>query len=217
MTPSTILFTQEQSYRNLNLFRSSEMNAQVLEDKRTLWIMFYAQRAFEHAQIACAYLIEKEVKTNDPLFYPLCTALVVNYSRPFAKSFGLGKSDFGRKKIEMLVPKKYENLHKSILDNRDRNFAHTDALDNSPNEVRSLVTFNIQGDRMAKRVFLFERTPAPAFFSKALELLQIFHKKTNYHINKIRKKYDSELSIIGESILNIKEESKDFCFPVKKT
>jgi len=69
----------------------------------------------------CKYLINNEIPKSSPIHDPLVTSIFVLYGRPFKQ-----------KRIrlpEQIIPSDFTQLHKLLLDMRDKLYAHTDLDD----------------------------------------------------------------------------------------
>jgi hypothetical protein len=98
------------------------MQPQEFEDAKLLWKKYYAVQCFKHAQVAAEYILQNKIAEDDPVFFPLITAVYVLYGRPFKRTKGVGV--LGKE----IIPQEHLELHQSILDHRDQIYAHSDAI-----------------------------------------------------------------------------------------
>jgi hypothetical protein len=79
-----------------------------------------AYDAFTEVSKACEDIIARELKSDDPLYHVMTIGIVTLYCRPFTKSARIGKLSAD------LVPTEFEWVHSSLLELRDKAFAHSD-------------------------------------------------------------------------------------------
>jgi hypothetical protein len=100
------------------------------------WKWAYARHSFEHAKIACEYLIQHNLNVESPAYHPLVVAAHIMYGRPFKMSRG------GIRALDItIVPPAHRELHHQMIVNRDKVMAHSDAAevffqDRPANQVR---------------------------------------------------------------------------------
>jgi hypothetical protein len=86
-----------------------------------LWKAGYAWSAFQNVVDTCAYILTENIQPEAKIYYPLCVAITVLYSRPFKRSKGIEKLTV------QVVPKKFLRLHRQLILVRDQTSAHSDA------------------------------------------------------------------------------------------
>ena len=187
------------------------MQPNEFEDAKLLWKMFYAGECFKHAQAAAEHLLKAEIEQDDPLFYPLVTAVYVLYGKPFRTSQGVGKLE------EEIVPAEHLELHRLLLQHRDQVYAHTDATSfelpecGPANQVRvlHLPTTNMQ-------LFGTQFCARPPLLPSIVELCRQLQEKTEYHEDKLFERYRKEVpNQVGEYAVNVYEQAGDFFTAVK--
>lgn len=92
-----------------------------MNKRQQFWLRHYACRAFQHTIESCLFLLRYGIHPDSPLYYPLMTAAYVIYSRPFMKSFGVGRLDDG------FIPPERLADHKHLMELRCTFYAHSDA------------------------------------------------------------------------------------------
>jgi hypothetical protein len=81
-----------------------------LEDRKFLFRMFYANKAFKKAHAACEYLYQSFFSAPDSVFESLATSIHVDYGRPYTTNYGAGKL------TEEIVPAQFRHIHDRILE-----------------------------------------------------------------------------------------------------
>src|ERR1035438_7364520 len=89
---------------------SVPMNPTEFEDAKLLWKMFYAGQCFMHAQAAAEYVLQKNIEGNNPVYYPLVTAVYTLYGKPFLTNYGVGSLS------DEIIPPECLELHRTIMD-----------------------------------------------------------------------------------------------------
>ena len=188
-----------------------KMQPQEFEDARLLWKMFYAGQSFEHSRAAAEYVLQKKIAEDDPIFYPLMTAVYVLYGKPFRKSRGVG-CPLG----EELIPPDYLELHRDLLKHRDKILAHSDANEfewfdvgqaNQVRLVRRLTDKSLKCSQLQANPSLL-----PHIISLCLEL----QEKTEIRKTELFKQYEKFVPAeVGEYVLNIDDPNGDFFKPAK--
>lgn len=98
--------------------------AELKKTKKALWRVAFAEMSIARAITACDFIIANVKRTDDPIYYPLVTAIFVLYARPFGDNNGVGM--ISSKLANCDSPEK-RNIHDLLIHGRDKFFAHTDA------------------------------------------------------------------------------------------
>jgi len=86
-------------------------------DRFEYWKFLSAHFSLQKAKGIATHLLK--TPPNDELFYPLITTLYIFYSRPFKQKRNVRLPD-------NMIPDRFLKLHKTLIDLRDKAFAHID-------------------------------------------------------------------------------------------
>jgi hypothetical protein len=170
-------------------------------EAKQFWLMFQANETFKAVQQACLELVHSGISDASLLYYPLIAGIICLYGKPFKRSAGVGKLP-----IEM-VPEEQLDLHKSLLVIRDKLYAHSDAQSVKfgqlhMNELRCYRWPNEGG------YFIDRLNIAPSYFNLVAELAAQMTEKTQYHVDKLAKKFTYRAPRrLGEFLLNIQDQN----------
>jgi hypothetical protein len=89
-------------------------------DVRQLYKHAMARDAFTEISRACEYLIAARTPSVAPAYYAVATGIVTLYGRPFANNARIGTISTS------LVPTEHKELHETLIDLRNKAFAHSD-------------------------------------------------------------------------------------------
>lgn len=186
------------------------MTKDVFEDAKALWKLFYAHECFRHAAAACSHILDNNLETDSPIYYPLLTSVYVLYGKPFKRANVVGKL------ADDIIPPEHKSLHDTLLDHRDKFYAHTDAKSfklsdfGDANQVRFLVLPH------EIRLFGTQFRSRPPFLPEVVELCGVLQTKVNYHIAKLQKRHAKKIpQAVGEYAINILNESGPFVIKEK--
>jgi hypothetical protein len=186
------------------------MQLKEFEDAKLLWKMYYAVQGFKHAQAAAEYILQKNILEDDPVFFPLMSAVYVLYGRPFKKTKGVGL--LGNE----LVPQDHLKLHQSILDHRDQIYAHSDA---KGLELANVGQANqVRAKRFPTETLLLrsQYQATPELLPQIIKLCQELQEKALAHVNQLFAQYAKHIPAkLGEYVLNIDDQEGDFFKPAK--
>ena len=158
-----------------------------LQEREKEFGLLQAREAFKNVIRISAYAINNDIRDRDELFYPLLVAAHVIYARPFLQNYGFGKLD------DILVPAKYQETHKRILEYRHKVFAHRQLKEKRKGESHSTlldyhaVYLRVRGNQAFTVVA--EQHPGPESFREMSKLSRILLEKVRYHSQKFSKKY----------------------------
>ena len=68
----------------------------------------------------CEHLITAGTSSKAPEYYVMAAAIVTLYGRPFSDNKRIGKID------HKIVPEEFKSLHSTLIELRNKAFAHTD-------------------------------------------------------------------------------------------
>jgi hypothetical protein len=150
------------------------------ENRREFWKFQSAALSFQQAEELAARLAEMEV--GQDLFYPLLISMHVLYARPFKQQ------ERALRIPKAMVPNSLLAYHDSLIDGRDKMFAHHDRntvriRECDREEFASLAIAVENGNLHARQVFLF---PAPSEFPRILELCSVLRQKCQYHLGRLQ-------------------------------
>jgi len=97
-----------------------EMTPDEYSDIKQLYKFTIAYDAFTEVSKACEDILARELKSEDPLYHVMTIGIVTLYCRPFTKSARIGKLSAD------LVPAELAWVHSSLVELRDKAFAHSD-------------------------------------------------------------------------------------------
>ena len=90
-------------------------------DVRQLYKFAIAYDSFTEISRACEHLIAAGSKSSDPEYYVMAAGIVTMYGRPFTNNARIGMIS------SSLVPTEFQSLHSTLIEFRNKAFAHTDA------------------------------------------------------------------------------------------
>ena len=181
-----------------------------IEEKEKEFLLLQARESFKQAIRTCAYAINNKIQNDNELFYPLIVASHVLYSRPFQTNYGFGRLD------EILIPKEYIEIHKEILDFRNKVFAHRQLKEKKKGGNKRVlldlhsVYFNKRGIQFYSLVA--EKSPEAEMFDKIYKLSNILLEKVRYHSEKFCKKYQKAFPQFDGSYIFEMDDSADLDF-----
>ena len=113
-------------------------NADVIADRKRLWLLVYAATACEIVEGLCSLVEGMSAPEQSPAYYSIITSIYVVYGRPSHVCRGVGKLS------ESDVPPSTLPMHKELMTFRDKIYGHKDSSgiqleEYEANEVRALV------------------------------------------------------------------------------
>jgi hypothetical protein len=105
----------------LNQIIGKKMNSLGL--KKHLMKLAIAHQDMQTALATCDFILSNQSKIEGRLLDSLKTAIIICYARPFTDNEQLGALSSGYAKFEN---KKYEQIHKSLIEARCKTYAHSD-------------------------------------------------------------------------------------------
>jgi hypothetical protein len=90
-------------------------------DVKRLYKFAIAFDSFTEVSKTCDHMIATGLKSEEPGYYAMAAGIVTLYGRPFTNNARIGKLS-----TEM-VPQEYTTLHSTLIEFRNKAFAHTDA------------------------------------------------------------------------------------------
>ncbi len=181
------------------------MQPQEFEDARSLWKMFYAGQSFEHARAAAEYVLQNNIADDNPVFYPLMTAIYVLYGKPFRKSRVVGSLG------EELIPPEYQELHRDLLKHRDKILAHSDASEFDWFDVGQANQVRLVRRPTDKSLICSQLQANPSLLPHIISLCLELQEKTGILKTELFKKCERFVPAgVGEYVLNIDDPNGDF-------
>ena len=180
------------------------------EDAQSLWKFFYAHECFRQSASACSYILDNNLETDHPIYYPLLTSIYVLYGKPFKRANVVGKLS------DDIIPPEHKTLHDTLLQHRDKFYAHTDAKSFKLSDYgdASQVRFLVLPDEI--RLFGTQFRSRPPFLPEVIEICHALQTKVNYHIAKLQKRHAKKIpQTVGEYAINILDESGPFVIKEK--
>lgn len=124
--------------------RHLPMKAELKTIKKELWRIVFARMSIARAIRACEFISTNVRRTDDPVYYPLVTAIFVLYARPFGNNSGVGM--ISSKLADYDSPEKI-NTHAMLLRGRHGLYAHVEAtgkyFDSEDNPIAPLLRLGI--------------------------------------------------------------------------
>ncbi len=118
--------------------------AELKRTKKALWRVAFAKMSIARAIESCNFIIVNVKTTDDPIYYPLVTAVFVLYAKPFGDNNGAGR--ISSKHASYDSPEK-RNLHDMLMQGRNKFYAHVDVesqyYDQGDNPIGELFRLNI--------------------------------------------------------------------------
>ena len=177
-----------------------------LEQRRRLWAWHYAHLSFTNCKNCCEFITKEKLTNKSPIYYRLTTAIYVLYARPFIKSYGLDKLS------ELIVPKNQKSLHKHLLAERNKLYAHLDTANPSVSDGISSVDVRIK--TLVNGGLIVEALESPPLregFEKIVILTDELLKKCHYQSLKIINQHSADLpKQVGTFHLSIQDETPAF-------
>lgn len=186
------------------------MQPQEFEDAKLLWKMFYAFQSFEHARTAAEYVLKNKITDDNPIFYPLMTAVYVLYGKPFKKSRQVGSLG------EELIPPEYRELHRDLLNHRDKILAHSDAGEFEWFDVGQANQVRLVRRPTAKSLICSQLQATPLLLPHIISLCLELQEKTEIRKAELFKQYEKHVpEEVGEYVLNVDDPNGGFFKPAK--
>lgn len=181
------------------------MQPQEFEDAKLLWKMFYAEQCFKHVQVTAEYVLQNNIEEDNPMFYPLITAIYVLYGRPFKKSYGVGSLG------EEIIPPEYLELHRLLLNHRDQIYAHSDATGFELPDVGQANQVGVAVSITEKRLFGTQLCARPPLLPNIINLCQSLQNKAEYHVCKLFERYKNQVpDQVGKYTINVYDQTGNF-------
>ena len=176
-----------------------------LDERKRLFVWAYARQSFEHAHKTARFLASATSPLPEDVERILFVGMVVTYARPFTSCRGLDKM------IVDVIPKRFLNLHKELLDTRNKEAGHLDALGYEPDnsDFGNINQVRVRIKRGYTEIVVF-RTSLPQ--GEIGELSKLLYEKACYHVERFRAKYIEKSTLRpGEYRLNIDpKDSRSF-------
>ncbi len=102
------------------------MTPQQYSEVRQLYKFAVAYDSFWAVRKSCENLITSRAKTSDPSYYVTSVGIVCTYGRPFTDNKLIGTIS------PSSVPKEFKRLHSSLIELRNKGFAHIDTAGQLP-------------------------------------------------------------------------------------
>ena len=181
------------------------MQPKEFEEAKLLWKMFYAEQCFKHTKVAAEHIFKGKLEEENPLFYPLITAVYVIYGKPFRLSRGVGKLE------EEMIPPEYLELHRLLLDHRDQIYAHVDATGFELSDLGQANQVGVWRFPTGVQLFGTQFNARYPLLPSVIDLCRILEEKTGYHVKKL---FDRYVGLVpnqnGKYVINVCDEADDF-------
>ena len=182
--------------------------------KRRLWILVFAKMSITRALAACHFIERNISSEDDPLYYPLVTAIFVLYARPFGNNKGVGAlpgafSQFSRPELLQ--------IHQLILYGRKKFYAHLDAnlrffdAVSKPVDYLQQIALNVRFESDGKATVcaeIIEPRFSKVQIPKVRELCEVqIEKLKNGQHEMIQKLFSNHKLKDGLNLINVFDES----------
>src|ERR1035441_3266898 len=186
------------------------MRPEEFEDSKLLWKMFYAGQSFEHTRAVAEHILKENISVNNPILYPLMTAVYVLYGKPFRKSRGVGCLG------EEMIPLQYQELHRDLLKHRDKILAHSDANGFEWFDVGQVNQVRLIRRPTAKSLICSQLQANAALLPHIISLCLELQEQVEIKKRELFRRYEKYVPAqVGEYILNMEDSSGDFFRPAK--
>jgi hypothetical protein len=119
------------------------MTSDEYSDVRQLYKFAIAFDSFTEVSKTCEHIIATGLKSDEPGYYAMAAGIVTLYGRPFTNNARIGKLSTG------MVPSEYRTLHSTLIEFRNKAFAHTDADGRIPGHNKMTeVRFHFDGSHV---------------------------------------------------------------------
>jgi hypothetical protein len=146
---------------------------------------------------------------SEEVWRTLYTGIVAMYARPFTHSYGAKKLP-----AELIVPKKHLKFHNAIMDSRNKEVAHVDAVDYKADDP-NIGNINQVRVTFGKGEHTLTVTSTNLDVSEIQKLSQQLLDKAEYHAEKFRRKHISPAPLPpGEYKLNLDPNIPQLFIPV---
>ena len=150
-----------------------------------------AHYSLEVVRDALPRMLAEEWDERSPDRYLAIVGIICVYARPFTRSDPVGKLP------EQVVPEEFKQLHNHIMTLRHKLFAHADASltvgkDDYPNEVV------LEHDGRIPAICVTRASAKKSFLKQMAPLVEALIEKTNYHRQRLGKKYAKAISNLGK-------------------
>lgn len=170
------------------------MNSQFIEGARKYWKYHYSLRSIKRAKATAESVLATKISRADPFYHPLVLAVHVYYGSAFNVSLGkpvqsgnglVTSEKIPTRKVPLeplkdLIRPDQEKLHRAILDNRNKAFAHIDAEWGDIHDVQALHLIVRSGKE--PHIQGSELVPEPAAMAQIIELCSFLIEKLEYRI-----------------------------------
>lgn len=168
----------------------------------------YSCQTFAHARKILVYIQDHGVLSGHPLHHTLWTAFMVLYGKPFKQRPPLRlQSD--------IVDGDWSETHQTLLDFRDKMFAHTDldlVTEHSLEPLNSIVVMIHDGVVTMGTAFIY---PNPESTAKYRSLVESLITKTNEHAAKLWASWDAIAHRNARYVVNVGSKSDEVLLPIE--
>jgi hypothetical protein len=168
-----------------------------LDERKQFFMWAYARQSFHDVHKSARYLAAPPAPLSKEVKRMLFIGIVVTYARPFSQCHGLEKM------LVDVVPKRFANLHRELMDMRNKEAGHIDAVGYEPtgSEFGNINQVRIAIKPCYSEIHVFS-TDIPT--GEIRELSQQLYDKAVYHVERFRTKYIEKSNLSrGEYRLNI--------------
>jgi hypothetical protein len=145
-------------------------------DRFEYWRFLSAHFSIQKAKGIATHLLQTSPK--DQLFYPLLTALYIFYGRPFKQRRNVRLPD-------TMIPDRFMKLHRTLIDLRDKAFAHIDYGGIPEKGIDEFNRVLIRIDNGAASVGVATLIPHGLQLKDVIFLCDELLAKCSYHLQKI--------------------------------
>jgi hypothetical protein len=153
------------------------MTSAEYSDVKQLYKFAIAFDAFTEASKTCEHMIATGLTAEEPGYYAMAVGIVTLYGRPFTNNAHIGKLSTA------MVPSEYKTLHSTLIEFRNKAFAHTDADGRIPGH-----------DKMTELRLQFDGSHVNSFSSRPIfnpVLLPSIKSLSDLLASEVKRSYDN--------------------------
>jgi hypothetical protein len=149
------------------------MTPEQFQNAREMWKMEFAYESFFAVRKGVQTMLERNLTSESPEYYPLLIGIFCLYGRPFTNNRPVGPLS------KEIVPKEHLKLHNGVLSMRHQILAHSDASAFPyPNELR------LKKEQGKMTMFITRILVSAELFESITPLVDALIEKTFYYKEK---------------------------------
>jgi len=156
-------------------------------DVKRLYKFAIAFDSFTEVSKTSQHMIATGLESGEPGYYAMAAGIVTLYGRPFTKNARIGKLSTG------MIPTEFRTLHSTLVEFRNKAFAHTDADGRIPGH-----------DKMTELRLHFDGSHVNSFSSRPIfkpVLLPSIKNLSHLLASEVKRSYDNFYDRVLKSII----------------